>query len=51
MLISDEVPLDESRRDELIEAFQVSHHEPDEHTDDEPLDEVQEDEYEDHGRD
>ena len=51
VLISDEVPVDESRRDELLEAFQVSHHEPDEHGDDEPLDEVQEDEYEDHGRD
>jgi hypothetical protein len=51
VLISDEIPVDESRRDELIQAFQVSHHGPDEHGDDEPLDEDEEDEYEDHGRD
>src|SRR5579864_8098964 len=51
VLISDEVPVDESRRDELLEAFQVSHHDPDEPSDDEPLDEDEEDEYEDHGRD
>jgi hypothetical protein len=51
VLISDEVPVDESRRDELLEAFQVSHHPAEEPGDDEPLDEDEEDEYEDHGRD
>jgi hypothetical protein len=51
VLISDETPVDESRRDELLERFQVSHHGPIEHEDDEPLDEDEEDEFEDHGRD
>ena len=51
VLISDETPVDESRRDELLERFQVSHHEVADHSDDEPLDEDEEDEYEDHGRD
>ena len=51
VLISDETPVDEARRDELLERFQVSHHDVAEHGDDEPLDEDEEDEYEDHGRD
>lgn len=51
VLISDETPVDEARRDELLERFQVSHHGPAELEDDEPLDEDEEDEYEDHGRD
>ena len=51
VLISDEVPLDESRRDELIERFQVSHHEPDEHERRRAARRGEEDEYEDHGRD
>jgi hypothetical protein len=51
VLISDETPVDESRRDELLERFQVAHHPPAEHEDDEPLDEAEEDEFEDHGRD
>jgi hypothetical protein len=51
VLISDETPVDESRRDELLERFQVSLHGPVEHEDDEPLDEDEEDEFEDHGRD
>jgi hypothetical protein len=45
VLISDEVPVDEHRRDELLEAFQTSHS-PGPITDDgddEPLDEGEED--------
>jgi hypothetical protein len=49
VLISDEAPLDEHRRDELLERFQVahgSHHGPDDAGDDEHEDEDDEDELE-----
>ena len=44
VMISDEVPVDENRRDELLEAFQVSYH-PGAATDneDETPDELEED--------
>jgi hypothetical protein len=44
VLISDETPVDESRRDELLQAFQVRYH-PGEIADngDEELDELEED--------
>src|SRR5437660_7606130 len=45
VLISDEVPVDEHRRDELLEAFQVHYH-PEAATDDE--DETQDELEEDH---
>jgi hypothetical protein len=48
VLISDEVPVDEHRRDELLEAFQVRY-DPGAENDDEEYDEVEEDE-EDVGR-
>src|SRR5947209_16434472 len=51
VLISDETPVDESRRDELLERFQVSHHEVEEPDGDEPVDDEEDDEFEDHGRD
>ncbi len=51
VLISDETPLDEARRDELLERFQVTHHAGEELEDEEALEEDEEDEYEDHGRD
>jgi cupin superfamily acireductone dioxygenase involved in methionine salvage len=50
VLISDEIPVDEARRDELLERFQVAHHPADEEGD-EPVEEDEDDEYEDHGRD
>src|ERR1700686_490108 len=52
VLISDEVPVDEHRRDELLEAFQVRHH-PGTTTaahEDEPEDEELEEALEDVGR-
>jgi hypothetical protein len=44
VMISDETPVDENRRDELLEAFQIHYH-PGEVTDngDEELDELEED--------
>jgi len=53
VLISDETPVDEARRDELLERFQINHHagaDLEEDEEDEPV-EDEEDEYEDHGRD
>jgi hypothetical protein len=54
VLISDESPLDEHRRDELIERFQASHHtgadlavDRDDDGDDEENDELEPDELED----
>jgi len=46
VLISDEVPVDENRRDELLEAFQVHYHPgaaTDEDDDDEPEEELEAD--------
>ncbi len=47
VLISDETPVDEHRRDELLEAFQIRYH-PGEVTDngDDELDELEEDDQE-----
>jgi hypothetical protein len=47
VLIADEVPVDENRRDELLEAFQVRYH-PGSVTDneDDELDELEEDDQE-----
>jgi hypothetical protein len=42
--ISDETPLDERQRDELIERFQLSHQEGSELGDDDPLDDDDEEE-------
>ena len=45
VLISDETPVDEHRRDELLEHFQVQHHASDAVVDaDEPTDDLEEDE-------
>lgn len=44
VLISDESPLDESVRDELLERFQVSYHPSAEHAGDEGQDEEEDDE-------
>src|SRR5579862_1552343 len=47
VLISDDLPLDENRRDELLEAFQVRHHPGSASDDDEEtLDELVEDDEE-----
>jgi hypothetical protein len=47
VLISDELPVDENRRDELLESFQVRHHaSPVGDDDDELLDDVDQDEEE-----
>ncbi len=47
VLVSDEVPVDEHRRDELLEAFQVRYHPGGIHSitedDDEPDDDLEED--------
>ncbi len=51
VLISDEIPVDESRRDELLERFQAAHHPEDAEEPDEHLEEDEDDEYEDHARD
>src|SRR5579859_4625791 len=51
VLISDELPVDEARRDELLERFQVAHHPVDDAELDEQIEEDKDDEYEDHGRD
>jgi len=51
VLISDELPVDEARRDELLERFQVAHHPVDDAELDEQIEEDEDDEYEDHGRD
>jgi len=47
VLIADEVPVDENRRDELLESFQIHYHpgEPTENGDDEP-DDLEEDDQE-----
>jgi hypothetical protein len=52
VLISDETPVDEHRRDELLEAFQVRHHPgaPSSDHEDEPDDEELEEDLEDVGR-
>ena len=50
VLISDETPVDEARRDELLERFQARLH-VDEEDEGELSEEDSEDEYEDHGRD
>jgi hypothetical protein len=53
VLISDETPVDEARRDELLERFQINPHagaDLEEDEEEEPV-EDEEDEYEDHGRD
>jgi len=51
VLISDESPVDEDRRDELLERFQVTHlagaaHSPDEEPDDEEEEELEPDDHE-----
>jgi hypothetical protein len=48
VMISDEVPVDEHRRDELIEAFQVHYHAgaAEDESDDEPEDELEADDQE-----
>ena len=47
VLVSDDLPVDENRRDELLERFQVSHHVGAVAEDDEILDEEEEeDDYE-----
>jgi cupin superfamily acireductone dioxygenase involved in methionine salvage len=51
VLISDETPVDEARRDELLERFQVSHHSAAEVELEDFGDEDSADEFEDHGRD
>jgi hypothetical protein len=54
VLISDDTPVDEARRDELLETFQATHRAvvvDEEEDEDEDLDEDEDDEYEDHGRD
>jgi hypothetical protein len=45
VLISDELPVDENRRDELLESFQVRHH-PSPPGDDDDLDDVDKEEEE-----
>jgi hypothetical protein len=50
VLISDETPVDEARRDELLERFQARLH-VDVDVEEELSEEDSEDEYEDHGRD
>lgn len=47
VLVSDESPLDENRRDELIERFQVEYHAGNERSIEEDLDEEEEDTLED----
>jgi cupin superfamily acireductone dioxygenase involved in methionine salvage len=52
VLISDETPVDESRRDELLEHFQATHRAGEDELEEEPeLEPDEDDEYEDHGRD
>jgi hypothetical protein len=52
VLIADDTPIDEARRDELIEQFQISHTSGVGVDEDEPEElEPDDDEYEDHGRD
>jgi hypothetical protein len=52
VLIADDTPIDEARRDELIEQFQMDHHVVEELGEDsEDLGDEDDDEYEDHGRD
>ncbi|HZU40604.1 MAG TPA: hypothetical protein VE992_06115 [Solirubrobacteraceae bacterium] len=51
VLISDETPVDEARRDELLERFQAAHHPVHDEEADEHIDDEEDDEYEDHGRD
>ncbi len=52
VLVSDETPVDEARRDELLEHFQATHRAAvDDELEEEPELEPDEDEYEDHGRD
>ena len=46
VLVSDDLPVDENRRDELLEAFQVHQHPPGANHGDELLDELDEDEEE-----
>ncbi|HEV2998028.1 MAG TPA: hypothetical protein VGX16_02900 [Solirubrobacteraceae bacterium] len=46
VLISEESPIDENRRDELIESFQLTHHPGAERSLDHDLDELDEDELE-----
>jgi hypothetical protein len=43
VLISDELPVDENRRDELLETFQVHHHVTPVADDDDELDDVDKD--------
>ena len=50
VLISDETPVDEARRDELLETFQATHTGAGVALDD-GADEDSDDEFEDHGRD
>ncbi len=50
VLISEETPVDEDRRDELLERFQVRHGGAPDLGEDEDIEE-DEDEFEDHGRD
>jgi hypothetical protein len=45
VLVSDEVPVDENRRDELLQAFQTRE-DPSSLGDDELIDEIEEDEFE-----
>jgi hypothetical protein len=51
VLITDETPIDEPRRDELLEQFQATHHTASVLELDEAVDEDSDDEFEDHGRD
>ena len=46
VLVSDEQPVDEHRRDELIESFQVAYHPGSEHSIEGDADEDEEDELE-----
>jgi hypothetical protein len=46
VLISDEVPVEENRRDELIERFQVTYHAGGDHSVEGDLDEEEDDELE-----
>ena len=53
VLITDETPVDEHRRDELLEAFQVHYHPgivEDSDDDDDELDELDEDDHQEVGR-
>jgi hypothetical protein len=51
VLVSDETPIDEHRRDELMEAFQVRYQPSTAHEDEDEYSEEREDEEEDLGRD